>query len=298
MHVSTNVTELRNGDRDTVRCATGASDSWPSAVVFDCDGLLVDTAACWRQAYEEGLRRQGRRLDQEQLAELNGASVQVAARRLDIETDALRAALRHSIGVASASLVPMPGVRDLLTRLRGRVKMAVASNGPLGIVEEVLRCTRLVSYFDAVVSAETVRREKPAPDVYIAACRALAVDPSDAIALEDSPAGAMAARRAGLLVVYVPSLRGAQATCDLEVARLDDARLYSILGVVSERPGHVGGRRALEAVCRQLLDDDEVAAADSGSLDDLARRIEWSLMGWRRQRAATALSGSSAGDSS
>jgi beta-phosphoglucomutase-like phosphatase (HAD superfamily) len=80
-----------------------------------------------------------------------------------------------------------------------------------------------------VVSAETLR-DKPAPDVYLAACQALSVTPDEAVALEDSPVGLAAARMAGLTTVYVPSDPESQADADLLVANLADPRVLELVG--------------------------------------------------------------------
>ncbi len=80
----------------------------------------------------------------------------------------------------------------------------MASNTPRELVVRALDAAGLAGYFDVVVTAEDVERPKPAPDIYLAACRRLGVEPSEAVALEDSPPGIEAARRAGLTVVAVP----------------------------------------------------------------------------------------------
>jgi beta-phosphoglucomutase-like phosphatase (HAD superfamily) len=94
-----------------------------------------------------------------------------------------------------------------------------------------VRRTLLAPYLSAVVSAEQTHAHKPRPDVYLEACRKLAVDPSDAIALEDSAIGAAAARAAGLLVIVIPSSPDARIEADLTVARLDDPRVLDVFGL-------------------------------------------------------------------
>jgi HAD superfamily hydrolase (TIGR01509 family) len=84
------------------------------------------------------------------------------------------------------------------------VPLALASNTPRELVDFAVSAAGLDGFFDAVVTAEEVERPKPAPDIYLAACRALGVEPRDALALEDSPPGVKAARRAGLTVIAVP----------------------------------------------------------------------------------------------
>ena len=95
------------------------------------------------------------------------------------------------------------GARELVDALAGRVGLAVASNTAADLVRQALDAVGL-SAFGVVVSGQDLGQPKPAPDVYLAACRALAVAPADAIAFEDSPMGVQSALAAGLFVVGVP----------------------------------------------------------------------------------------------
>jgi HAD superfamily hydrolase (TIGR01509 family) len=204
------------------------SAEWPCAAIFDFDGLLVDTAHCWHSAYGATLAASGRRLRPRVLATLAGASLAQAAASLEVPVDALRAQL--ALALACAPLDPLPGARELVRTLGARMPLAVATSGPGDLVERALARVGLEG-FTLVVSAETQARAKPAPDVYEAACARLGVEPGDAVAFEDSPVGALAATRAGLTVVYVPS-DGLPAGADIEVARLDDPLLLAFLGCV------------------------------------------------------------------
>ena len=199
----------------------------PAAAVFDFDGLIADTQTCWHDAYRAVLGRRGRQIGAEPLAQLAGASVREAAVGLDVPPDELRTALRGAF--ASATIAPLPGVEALIARLHEELPLAVATNGPHDVVLGALRRMRLDAAFSAVVSAEALPREKPAPDVYLEACRALAVEPARAVAFEDSAIGVTAARRAGLRVVQVAPSASERADADLRLARLDDPRLLAFL---------------------------------------------------------------------
>jgi HAD superfamily hydrolase (TIGR01509 family) len=200
---------------------------WPRAAVFDCDGLLIDTAACWRQAFANALNVSGRGLSDPILQQLNGASLRSAAGLLGVSASLLRDELRAAFD--QASLSPLPGAAALIDRLRSRMPLAVATNGPQAIVSDALARVGLLDAFEAVVSAESVRRDKPAPDVYVAACTRVGVHPSDAIAFEDSAIGARSARSAGLTLVLVPSGPSQSIAADLRVSCLDDHRIASLL---------------------------------------------------------------------
>ena len=208
---------------------TPRNGTWPAAVVFDFDGLLADTAGCWRTAYHRCLRRRNRQLDQDTLSDLAGASVASAAERLRVPRDELLEEL--SVSFRAGPISAMPGAMNLVRALTGGVEMGVATNGPEDLVRLGLAQIRVDAAFATVISAERVAKPKPAPDVYLAACSALGVDPSDAVAIEDSAAGAEAARSAGMIVVCVPSPASALITADLRATRLDDPVLMNYLGV-------------------------------------------------------------------
>lgn len=207
----------------------------PHAAVFDCDGLLVDSAHCWERAYAKVAAARGRSLDDIRLERLLGASVARAASLVSrdlgehVSTRELRAALDERF--ATDPPEALPGACELIGDLAARMPLGVASNGPLDIVLAVLDQLGVRDCFAAVVSAEETERDKPEPDVYLEACRQLAVAPGDAVAFEDSPLGARSARSAGLFVVVVPSAPGPQVDADLIVPSLSDARLRAFLGV-------------------------------------------------------------------
>jgi HAD superfamily hydrolase (TIGR01509 family) len=208
---------------------------WPRAAVFDCDGLLVASQACWHHAYAVVAGAHGRCLGDLDLDALAGASVATASLHLTaalgvpIPEEQMRRALHE--GLAAHPPAPMAGAVALTGALASRMRLAVASNGPAGVVTGALSRFWPNGTFDAVVSAEETKAPKPAPDVYLEACRQVAVSPSDAIAFEDSVIGARAARAAGLVVIGVPSVPGAAMDVDMVVPRLDDPRLLEFLRV-------------------------------------------------------------------
>jgi HAD superfamily hydrolase (TIGR01509 family) len=212
-----------------------SNNHWPRAAVFDCDGLLVDSARCWEDAYAELARTLDGALTELDASELAGASVAGAAAHLTrtLGTAVDEGELRRLLHESFVARPPraMAGARALVGALAARVPVAVASNAPLDIVDGVLVDLELRGALRAVVSAEETAADKPAPDVYLEACRRLGVCPSDAVAFEDSALGARAARAAGMVVIAVPSIPGLRIDADLTVARLDDPRLLAYLGL-------------------------------------------------------------------
>ena len=113
-----------------------------------------------------------------------------------------------------------PGAAELVARLRGKVPVAIASNTALSLVSLALASAPFGDAFDAVVSAEEVGRPKPAPDIYLEACRQLGVEPAQAIGLEDSTSGIAAA---GLTVIAVPQWEVVDTSAaDYVVASLEE----------------------------------------------------------------------------
>jgi len=189
----------------------------PEAVVFDNDGLLLDTESVWTRAEQDLFERRGIEFTPADKRELVGTSAEIAGavleRRLDepgragelIEelNELVVAELEHGVEA-------MIGARELLHALKGRgTPIGLVSNSPLVFVRRSLEIAGLHDSFDVVLSAHEVAAPKPAPDPYLEACRRLGVEPGPGVvALEDSPTGVAAARAAGLTVIGVPSIDG------------------------------------------------------------------------------------------
>jgi beta-phosphoglucomutase-like phosphatase (HAD superfamily) len=108
----------------------------------------------------------------------------------------------------------------------------VASNSPSELVALALRVAGLDDAFASVLAADQVEHPKPAPDVYLASCRALGADPARAIALEDSQTGVGAALAAGMYVIGVPSLEGVGlAEAHLRAPSLHATEVWDVLGL-------------------------------------------------------------------
>jgi HAD superfamily hydrolase (TIGR01509 family) len=211
------------------------------AVIFDNDGLLLDTEDAWTRAEESLFARRGRTFTLEHKRSLIGSAGADAAKKLEAmlnlpgEGEALMDELQELVmEEALAGVAARPGALDLVERLRGAgVPIAVASNSRREFVERTLGSVGLLDgRFQAVVSAEDVEHPKPAPDIYLEACRHLAVEPGRCAALEDSPTGVAAAVAAGMYVVGVPYFAGTQLPgCDLLAESLADPAVARALGL-------------------------------------------------------------------
>ncbi len=128
---------------------------------------------------------------------------------------------------------PRPGALELLERLTASgVPLAVASNSERAFLERTLQSAGLLEGgpFQTTVSAQDVGAPKPAPDIYLEACRRLGTDPAESAALEDSATGAAAASAAGMFVIGIPYFTGtAIEGADLTAGRLDDPAVIAAL---------------------------------------------------------------------
>jgi HAD superfamily hydrolase (TIGR01509 family) len=186
----------------------------PRAVVFDCDGLLVDTEVRWAVAERRVVEQLGGEWTAELREQMVGGSGDHTARAIAAWVGLPETAADSILADVYASLLavldelgvePMPGAHSLVSEVAGRLPIAVASNTREETVRAALAASGLPAVFDLVLTPGEGRRPKPAPDVYLAACEALGVAPAEAVAFEDSVPGAAAARAAGMFVIGVPS---------------------------------------------------------------------------------------------
>jgi HAD superfamily hydrolase (TIGR01509 family) len=195
----------------------GMNVSLPDAVVFDNDGLLLDTESVWTRAEQDLFERRGREFTATDKRELVGTSAAIAGAVLErrLEEPGRSAELIEELNALVAAelehgVEAMIGARELLGRLRERgTPIGLVSNSPLAFVRRSLELVGFEDHFDVVLSAHEVAAPKPAPDPYLEACRRLGVEAGPSVvALEDSPTGVAAARAAGLTVIGVPSIEG------------------------------------------------------------------------------------------
>jgi len=208
-------------------------------VVFDCDGLLLETESCWTRAEEELFDRYGRAFGAEEKRALIGTSLfdgsQILERLLEqpgrageLGQELLDLVERRLLEESRA----MPGAAELVRELQGRTPVAVASNTPGRLVRGALRCAGVAELFEVVVTADQVAEPKPAPHVYLCACELLGAAPSASIALEDSPTGVVSARAAGMFVLGIPSFPGVLLDeADLVARSLADPTVRRALGL-------------------------------------------------------------------
>lgn len=186
------------------------------ALIFDFDGLIIETEGTEFQAWREMCQRYGVELSLEtwlpsvgrgattRIFEPYDYLVEQSGCELDREA-VCAACLQRNLELIDAQPV-LPGVKELLQEAKKRgIKLAVASSSPRAWVEGHLTRLGLISYFEALACGEEVEHTKPYPDLYLLALNKVGVRADQAVAFEDSLNGMTAAQRAGIFCVLVPS---------------------------------------------------------------------------------------------
>lgn len=182
-------------------------------VVFDLDGVLVDTELIWGEVRRELALAHGGRWHERANSDMQGLSTAewtaYMARSLGVRLapEAIAARVTEAMLRRYAAAPPfLPGARETVLRLaRAGRPLGLASSSPRALIDALLDAGELAGALAAVVASEEVPRGKPAPDVYLEAARRLEVEPSTCTAVEDSTNGLLAAHAAGMRVLAVPN---------------------------------------------------------------------------------------------
>jgi HAD superfamily hydrolase (TIGR01509 family) len=182
------------------------------AILFDLDGLMVDSEPHSRASWQAVMARRGVTLEPSVLDGILGQRL-IETARLFVERYNLSDAPEqlsqekeaYQIAYLNGQVKPMPGLSVLLDDVERRgLRTAVASSGARVYVQAVLDEIRLAHQFETLVTAEDVVHGKPAPDVFLLAARAVDVPPEQCLVLEDAPSGIQAAKAAGMRCVAIP----------------------------------------------------------------------------------------------
>ncbi len=186
----------------------------PQAIIFDMDGLLVDSEPVWAMAEGALLQERGKQWDIEIQRPLIGMRMRdflVGIRSGYGLSDTVDELVAELIGrmtkLVPTQVVPRPGAPELLEYLLARgIPCAIASSSPMPIIDAVVTSQGWDRYFQTHVCGDDVTHGKPAPDIYLEAARRIGVSPEACLALEDSPNGSRAAVAAGMVTIAVPDL--------------------------------------------------------------------------------------------
>jgi len=184
------------------------------ALIFDFDGLILDTESPMRASWLATFEEHGLTVSEEQWASLLGASADppeaYALLEKHIGRPVDRAALHKRLLSLELQLLEreatLPGVRELINDAKAaHFNLAVASSSERAWVEGLLTQHALIKSFDTIVCAEDVAATKPSPDLFLEALKRLGVHANQAIVFEDSEHGVSAAKAAGIFCVAVPN---------------------------------------------------------------------------------------------
>lgn len=220
------------------------ADWRPAAAVFDCDGVLMDTETAWASVQDRVAADFGVDYDQAAHKQLMGFSAADVARWItdragEVAAEhgrakpSLNEVYDHLIEVeaevVSTVLEPLPGALETVRAFAEHMPVAVASNSTAAVLDRKIRALGLGDVITTWVSSDDVPRGKPAPDIYQEAVRRLDVEPEQALAIEDSPAGSTAASKAGLWVLGVPNGHDEPLSCHFVAESLADPRVRDFM---------------------------------------------------------------------
>ena len=182
------------------------------ALVFDCDGTLVDSMPVHYEAWVQSLARYGMTFSEDNFYRLGGVPAHRIVAELsqqqgvEVDPDQFAVEKENLYVECSKHVQPIPQIIEIARFHHGRMPLAVATGSHREPAEKSLQRVGVIELFDAIVCAEDVEHHKPCPDVYLESARRLGVEPTRCRAYEDTETGITAARDAGMDVVNVWTL--------------------------------------------------------------------------------------------
>ena len=216
----------------------------PEMVLFDCDGVIVDSEPVTARVLVDNLSRHGLPLTQEQLSymflggTMMGVEEQARALGAELPPTWLDDTYNEVFAALEIEVEPIPGIGAVLDALDlAAIPFAIGSNGPHRKMEITLKRTGLERRFGArIYSREDVARPKPAPDVYLKAAADAGVPPSRCVVIEDSPNGARAAKAASMFCLgFAAETPSARLTPVVDAVFYAMEELPSMLGLAAAR---------------------------------------------------------------
>lgn len=181
------------------------------AVIFDLDGVLIDSEPVWEEVRRQVVAEHGGQWAADTQQRLMGMSTGEWARYLSGELgvqlppgEVAELVISQMRDRYREHLPLLPGATAAVRQASAHWTLGLASSAPLALIHTVLNASALHSYFAAAMSTEQVKAGKPAPDIYLAVASRFGVEPSDTAAVEDSSNGLRSAAAAGLHVIAIP----------------------------------------------------------------------------------------------
>lgn len=209
------------------------------AILWDMDGVIVDSSSFHFVAWEETFAKRGITLSQENFIRLFGARNDFIIRDIlgqELPEEEVKAIAqekeRHFREKAKGKIKLFPGVSKLLNSIRkGAFKLALASSAPRENIDFITGELKLEGYFSCIISGHEVSESKPSPQVYLLAAEKLMAEPNDCIVIEDSPLGVKAAKAAGMRCLAVTNTHPKQdlKEADSVVDSLEEVDLITLI---------------------------------------------------------------------
>jgi HAD superfamily hydrolase (TIGR01509 family) len=210
------------------------------AILWDLDGVLVNSMDFHYRAYSEVLSQRGVKLSREQyLKEMIGLRNYTILRRVlgDLPDEEIMRLAEQKEEVfrrlVRGQVKPLPGAAELVRLARdGGIKQAIVSSTPRANIELMLQSLGLYECFEVVVGEEDAERGKPDPEGFIVAASRLGIAPADCVVIEDAPEGIAGGKAAGTRCIGVSTTRPAEklSQADLVVESLEDERVWEFIG--------------------------------------------------------------------
>jgi len=212
------------------------------AVVFDLDGILIDSEQVWDEVRQQLAEERGGRWNENASRDMMGmSSIEWSRYMRDVvglteEPDEISAEVVRRLEDRYRRELPLiPGAEQAVERFAASWPLALASSSNRELIDLVLESSGLGRYFKASVSSEEVARGKPAPDVFLEAARRLGVEPTHCAAVEDSENGILAAKAAGMRTIAIPNPHyppheDALAAADVVLASIEELTPAAVEG--------------------------------------------------------------------
>jgi HAD superfamily hydrolase (TIGR01509 family) len=182
------------------------------AIIFDMDGLMIDSERLYRQAQQDIARQFNKVMTEEIRKKMMGRkpieSLRLFVKELDIPMDpAILLEKRNNVmrEKLEKDLVPMPGLAHIIDKFHGKLKLAICTGAQQEFLDIVVDKLGIRDKFAVLQNSDDIENGKPHPEMYLKTCKRLGLPPGECIVLEDSLNGVLAGKRAGCYVIAVPS---------------------------------------------------------------------------------------------